>query len=119
YIHSRGIVHCDIKPGNLMLGSDASEPSRVRFIDFALCRPYKNLDTAEHLPDKGTSHFLGSRLFISLNGHLHHSSSRRDDIEAMSYTLLALVVSRLPWKARLQRRPSSRRLCDLKKQWSG
>ncbi|TFK80478.1 kinase-like protein [Polyporus arcularius HHB13444] len=119
HVHSRGIVHCDIKPGNLMLGSDAAEPGRVRFIDFGLCRPYRDLDTSEHLPDKGISHFVGTRLFISLNGHLHHSPSRTGDMEALSYTLLALVVSRLPWESRLQLRLSSRRLFDLKKQWSG
>ncbi len=139
HVHSRGIVHCDIKPGNLMLGSDAAEPGRVRFIDFGLCRPYRDLDTSEHLPDKGISHFVGTRLFIRLNGHLHHceycqqrspaerrsqigllaAPSRRDGMEALSYTLLALVVSRLPWESRLQLRLSSRRLFDLKKQWSG
>ncbi len=35
----------------------------------------------------------------------------------MSY--LALVVSRLPWESQLQWRLSSRRLLELKKQWSG
>ncbi len=40
-------------------------------------------------------------------------------MEALSYTLLALVVDRLPWESRIQRRLSSRRLFDLKKQWSG
>lgn len=72
HIHSRGIVHCDIKPSNLMLGSDNGQPGRVRFIDFGLCRPYRDPDTLQHLPDKGVSHSAGTRIFISLNGHLHH-----------------------------------------------
>lgn len=40
-------------------------------------------------------------------------------MECLSYTLLALAVGRLPWESRTQRRLSSRRLFDLKKQWSG
>ncbi|TFK91723.1 hypothetical protein K466DRAFT_482095 [Polyporus arcularius HHB13444] len=102
-----------------MLAPEDVEQGCVRFIDLGLCRPYRNLDTSAHLPDKGTLHTAGTRLFISLNGHLHRSPSRRDDMEALSYTLLALVVDRLPWESRIQRHLFSRRLFDLKKQWSG
>ncbi|TFK79630.1 kinase-like protein, partial [Polyporus arcularius HHB13444] len=55
YIHSRGIIHCDIKPSNLMLApTEGAEPGRVRIIDFGICRPYRDPTTLEHLPDKGT-----------------------------------------------------------------
>ncbi len=40
-------------------------------------------------------------------------------MESSSYTLLSLMVGRLPWETRKQQRLSSRRMFSLKKQWSG
>ncbi|TFK93937.1 kinase-like protein [Polyporus arcularius HHB13444] len=119
YIHSRGIVHCDIKPGNLMLGPDGDQPGRIRVLDFGLCRPYRDHSSSAHLPDKGTPYSIGTLSHLSLTGHLHHSPSRRDDMKSTPYTLLSLMVGRLPWETRKQQRLSSRRIFSLKKQWSG
>ncbi len=73
FVHSHGIVHCDIKPGNLMLGAAERSPGRVRLIDFGVCRPFRNLVTHEHLPDNGITHTLGTTAYVSMNNHLHHS----------------------------------------------
>ncbi|RDX50613.1 kinase-like protein [Lentinus brumalis] len=122
HVHSRGIVHCDVKPSNLMLGLE--EDGRVRLIDFGICRPYRDPVTLEHLPDKGTPYSVGTSEYMSLNCHLHHSPSRRDDIESLSYTLLALMAGRLPWDTcDGDPRVSSQRervvVFSRKKQWTG
>ncbi|KAI0695676.1 kinase-like domain-containing protein, partial [Cerioporus squamosus] len=120
FIHSRGLVHCDIKPDNFMLGTAERSPGHVRLIDFGLCRPYRDSVTHEHLPDKGVPHTLGTTAYVSLNGHLHHTPSRRDDLESLSYNLLALLLGHLPWVPdRSQRRLSRRRTISLKQQWTG
>ncbi|RPD58263.1 kinase-like protein [Lentinus tigrinus ALCF2SS1-6] len=72
FVHSHGIVHCDIKPGNLMLGAAERNPGRVRLIDFGLCRLYRDPVTLKHLPDKGTPRTIGTPAYASVNEHLHH-----------------------------------------------
>ncbi|KAI0721131.1 kinase-like domain-containing protein, partial [Cerioporus squamosus] len=107
HVYSCGIVHCDVKPSNLMVSLEGD--GRVQIIDFGICRPYRDPVTLEHLPDKGPPYSVGTSDYMSLNGHLHHCDSlkasrqhqsRRDDIESLSYTLLALMASRLPWDLR-------------------
>ncbi|TFK86015.1 kinase-like protein, partial [Polyporus arcularius HHB13444] len=120
FVHSHGIVHCDIKPGNLMLGTAERSPGRVRLIDFGVCRPFRNLVTDEHLPDCGIKHTLGMTAYVSLNNHLHHTPSRRDDLESLAYSLLELVAGRLPWDSRSDESwSSSRRVFSLNQQWTG
>ncbi|RPD68715.1 kinase-like protein [Lentinus tigrinus ALCF2SS1-7] len=98
FIHSHGIVHCDIKPSNLMLGRAGAEPGRVRIIDFGVCRPFRDPVTFEHRPDK---------------------APRRDDLESLAYTALSLMAGRLPWDRRNKDRLSSNGVFSLKKQWTG
>ncbi|KAI0689761.1 kinase-like domain-containing protein, partial [Cerioporus squamosus] len=98
HIQSCGIVYCDVKPSNLTVGLEGD--GRVRNIDFGICRPYRDPVTLQHLPDKGTPYSVGTSDYMSLNGHLHHSPSHRDDIESLSYTLLALMAGCLPWDLR-------------------
>ncbi|RPD53825.1 kinase-like protein [Lentinus tigrinus ALCF2SS1-6] len=118
FIHSHGIVHCDIKPSNLMLGRAGAEPGRVRIIDFGVCRPFRDPVTFEHRPDKGTLWSLGTQGYMSLNGHYHHPP-RRDDLESLAYTALSLMAGRLPWDRRNKDRLSSNGVFSLKKQWTG
>ncbi len=70
HVQSRGIVDCDIKPSNLMVGLESD--GHLRIIDFGICRPYRDPETLEHRPDKGTPCSLGTSGYMSLNGHLHH-----------------------------------------------
>ncbi|RPD68705.1 kinase-like protein [Lentinus tigrinus ALCF2SS1-7] len=119
FIHSHGIVHCDIKPSNLMLGRAGAEPGRVRIIDFGVCRPFRDPVTFEHRPDEGTPRSVGTERYMSLNGHFHHSPSRRDDLESLSYTTLSLMAGRLPWEPRDKDRLPSDGVFSLKKQWTG
>jgi len=34
YLHQQGIVHCDLKPENLLLATKASDTSNMRLVDF-------------------------------------------------------------------------------------
>jgi len=49
FLHSKGLVHCDLKPENLALNINKdSKDFTVYLIDFGLVEPYINLKTREH-----------------------------------------------------------------------
>ncbi|KAL1725382.1 kinase-like domain-containing protein [Schizophyllum commune] len=96
FVHSRGIIHCDIKPGNFLCGMDSDE-GRVKLIDFGLARNYRNPSTHEHIQEETLKKHVGTYRYISLNMHLHRNPSRREDIESLAYTLAELLCGDLPW----------------------
>ncbi|KAG2119118.1 kinase-like domain-containing protein, partial [Suillus discolor] len=96
HIHKNKLVHCDIKPGNIIL--HPTDPKRLYLVDFGLTRAIAheaqpNLSTDEPL----TSHAIGTLEYVSLNIHCHIRSASRDDIESLGYTLLSLARGDLPW----------------------
>ncbi|KAG1857268.1 kinase-like domain-containing protein [Suillus tomentosus] len=96
HIHTNKLVHCDIKPGNIIL--HATDPKRLYLVDYGLTRAIAreaqpNLATDEPL----VSHAIGTLGYVSLNIHRHIRSAPRDDIESLGYTLVSLARGDLPW----------------------
>ncbi|KAG2119123.1 kinase-like domain-containing protein, partial [Suillus discolor] len=93
HIHKNKLVHCDIKPGNILL--HPTDSKRLYLVDYGLARAivHVNLSTDEPL----TSHAIGTLEYVSLNVHRHIRSAPRDDIESLGYTLLSLARGDLPW----------------------
>lgn len=93
YIHSRNVIHRDIKPQQLLLSQDGS---RICLADFGLATKYirKNI----HKPFKTNSITKGSVSFASVHTHMGFRQSRRDDLESLFYTLAYLRLGRLPWQ---------------------
>lgn len=123
HAHAMGVVHCDLKPANLLL-----DPSgRVRVADFGLARSLA-LDAAPMVGIEGTAPFmapeqvspawgpigpqtdvygLGAVLFTLLTGRAPHVGQRMPDI-------LAQVVTATPVDSPDQLRPGlSEPLVDL------
>ncbi|THH32214.1 hypothetical protein EUX98_g1979 [Antrodiella citrinella] len=123
HVHSHHIIHGDIKPSNFLFPHNMHvRHSRglIYLIDFGLAKYYRNPTTLV-LNTEGTISFLrGTQEYASINVHLHHTPTRRDDIESLAYTMVKLLRGTLPWYntrlgsdcLRIKRAWSGHRLCS-------
>ncbi|KIM74543.1 hypothetical protein PILCRDRAFT_828099 [Piloderma croceum F 1598] len=96
HIHSRGIVHRDVKPDNIMVS--LNDAPRFFLIDHGIARPYRAGMPRRYNPIEERRHIVGTLTWASLNAHSGYDLSRRDDLESLAYTLLFLLRGSLPWQ---------------------
>ena len=129
FIHSRGIVHRDVKPQNLAIrlpprphearettlreGRTASFDA-LMVIDFGLARAFY---TAEgHISMRKHQGRAGTARYASMNTHRGLTQSRRDDLESIGYLLVFLHRGRLPWQGvrAASRKEKHLKICEAK-----
>jgi serine/threonine-protein kinase len=89
HAHAAGVVHRDLKPGNLML----TESGSIKIMDFGIAR----LEGTVFLTSAGA--MLGTPAYMSPEQVLGHPVDLRADLYAIGVVLFRLVTGELPLKA--------------------
>jgi eukaryotic-like serine/threonine-protein kinase len=87
--HDRGLIHRDIKPGNVMLLPDA----RVKVVDFGIAR------SAGSDPLTNTGVVLGSTAYLSPEQASGQPVDERADLYALGCVLYEMLTGRVPFSA--------------------
>ncbi|HET7496620.1 MAG TPA: Stk1 family PASTA domain-containing Ser/Thr kinase [Candidatus Limnocylindrales bacterium] len=86
--HARGLVHRDVKPGNVLIGRDG----RVKVVDFGIARAVAEAQMT--LP--GTT--LGSVHYFSPEQARGETATNESDIYSLGIVIYEMLTGRRPWE---------------------
>ena len=96
YMHAQSLIHRDIKPANFLIGRDQRK-GIIHIMDYGLSKRFRDPETKEHHKFETNKGVTGTVRYQSINSQQGNSTSRRDDLECLSYVLIYFLIGRLPW----------------------
>ncbi len=89
YMHKKGVVHRDIKPGNIII---EDETERVILADFGLAR---KIESDSHLTQTGQ--LLGTPYYVSPEQAQGQKATFASDVYSVGITLFEMATGKLPF----------------------
>ena len=96
WIHSKNVIHRDIKPDNCIIGDKGS--NILYLIDFGLSAKFRSSSSGKHIKFGFTGKLTGTTKYSSVNSFRGCEQSRKDDLESMVYMIIFFLKGRLPWE---------------------
>jgi serine/threonine protein kinase/TPR repeat protein len=95
YAHENGIVHCDLKPGNIFI----TDRGRVKVIDFGIARAMKNVEDPNAEPTRFDPGTLGALTPAYASPEMTYMTEPdpRDDIYALACIAYELFSGKHPF----------------------
>jgi len=95
--HARGVVHRDIKPGNMVMMKEKDGTGTLKIVDFGIARLAREDDTGPDLTSTGE--IFGTPKYMSPEQCRGQKVDKRSDIYSLTCVLYEMLVGKPPFIA--------------------